>query len=91
MENHIIIIDNKKNDITKIYKSWLKRTKNITDDCGCCDNKRYYISISYCYSFCTLYACPSCNFDDLKIVKKCGFEQIQILNALKRIKEVGKC
>jgi len=58
-----------------IYESWLKRTNHITCNCSYCGNQRYLISQPIttdrtCDYRLTMYACPSCNFEDLQITKK---------------------
>lgn len=59
----------------KIYESWLKRTAHIDEDCNYCKNKRYLFSFPIITGkevdlTPTMYACPSCNFDDLQITQK---------------------
>lgn len=59
----------------EIYKSWLKRTEHITEDCSLCANKRYSLDYPITADRTmdhrpTINACPSCNFEDLKITQK---------------------
>jgi len=59
----------------EIYNSWLKRTSHITQNCKLCKNQRYYFQFPILTDRTsdikpTIYACPSCNFEDLQIAKK---------------------
>jgi hypothetical protein len=56
-----------------IYISWLKRTEHISDECDLCKNQRYYFDFSLYKTKPTIYACPSCNWNDLQIVKDTAY------------------
>ena len=57
----------------KIYINWLKRTKDISDECDSCGNQRYYFDFSIGNLKPTIYACPCCNWNDLQITKEWSY------------------
>jgi len=81
-----------------IYRSWLKRTCHITQNCTYCRNKRYTFSFPITTDRSnefkpTIYACPACNFEDLQIAKKTDYlpleKFVMVKNGLLNISDLN--
>ena len=76
--------------LKEIYNSWLRRTKDITEDCSYCNNQRYHfhapivISDNSRIEKPTLKACPSCNWNDLQLNKESDYHPLHLFVEIKR-------
>jgi len=67
----------------KIYLSWLKRTATINCDCKLCNNERYLLELQGNLLKWHIFACPSCNWDDLQISKDCDYFPLNLFPKIK--------